>query len=181
MERPNDVCLYVGYNLQQIQVRSDIIKTASPAFASILTPVLHPNGELFQPISYGWLTAVFLPDVDFEAMVVVCNVLHGRDVDPKIMDKEALVRVGILVGRYHLAKAMAYAIRPWFLLANTDLSSSALFQLMFAAYLMKADNAFQDLSRGFIFNSGGQSPLSIPDIVRRHEMGFDLACKYPYV
>lgn len=100
-----------------------------------------------------------LPEDDFEAMVTICSVLHGRSREAMAeSDSIEILNVAVAADKWACTAPLSWAARDW-LKCEGIKDTGELWRLTLAAYLLDDQEGFADATRGLIFHHNGSEFL----------------------
>jgi hypothetical protein len=123
---------------------------------------------------------VILPDDDPKAMMQMLQCLYGADPCSELSADE-VKEIAILADKYDLTKRLRYFGRYWLRLPKDNSAPTFLkdaWDLLVAAYMLKADLAFFNISKAII-----KSEESLLKFAKSSPegTGFQLGSKLPYI
>lgn len=151
-----DVTLVIGQEETTFKVYSQVLKSASRAFAAMLNPQFSEGRKLAEDGS----TTIPLPEDDPEAMEILLTVLHHQHdgwLDHLKFDGSFILRVIIATDKYDCKMAMKLAAEAWCgrAIGILDIKTDELFDWLKAAYWFDLEQAFKDLSFRLILEHRG--------------------------
>ncbi|OLN97191.1 hypothetical protein CCHL11_02117 [Colletotrichum chlorophyti] len=168
---PNgELILEVGFRArersQEIRVHAVILSNASPVFASMLEASRFGEGIAVQVATASNPARIALPDDDFQAMEIICRIIHGRAADPKsssVLDlrPSEILDVAITADKYDCVPALALAIEHWLKpgkagnLTKNGQMGVWVCDLLMAAYWFRHAAAFETVSGHLISDIAG--------------------------
>ncbi|KAE8450346.1 hypothetical protein EG329_006420 [Mollisiaceae sp. DMI_Dod_QoI] len=148
-----DVIFLVGPEEHRLRVYSLILKNASKVFSAMLGPHFSEGQTLLQPNTP--VISIPLPEDDFDSMVIICNILHGRNetfIEP--LKPIQILNVAIAADKWDCGVPLAWAIKDWMISERyTDVKE--LWRLMLAAYLFGEAAAFAKITKALLFHHRG--------------------------
>jgi hypothetical protein len=104
----------------------------------------------------SWLTRVPLPDDNFDAMLPLLAIVHGRTrAVPRNIDKDVFVDIAVLIDKYGMNECTEVFTDMWFrdLWAKRKESPPHLTDWIFLCLVFKHAAEFKELTRKAIFES----------------------------
>ena len=155
LDPDGDLILLAGLDEQQaIRVCSKVLRLASPVFAALSNPRYAEGQALSQAdLNCSTVPTISLPEDDFEAMVLICKVIHFQyTLDLKLLTLPLLQKVAVLCDKYDLSRALASwsrgALQKMSLPCKNDLAK------LWISYALNQDDGFWEVSRELIRSRG---------------------------
>lgn len=149
-----DMLLIIGPLERRIRVLSIILMNGSKPFSKLLGPDFaegralrkHLNNDPSQPVH------VPLPEDDFEAILIICNILHGRSRKlAKALNPTEVLNVAVAADKWDVTIPLSWAAKDW-LKCEGITNSQELWSLMLAAYLLDDVECFGNVTAALVLH-----------------------------
>ncbi|KAM0247788.1 hypothetical protein ACHAP5_003796 [Fusarium lateritium] len=175
--KAGDIILVVGPDQRKIQVSSHFLGHISPVFQAMLDPSIF-EGPALLDAAEGALVEIILPDDDSRTMLRILRCLYGAD--PCGQPSAAEVKdIAILADKYNVTERLKYFGLYWLqvpVYKNTHLFLAEAWDVLVAAYLLKADSTFFYTSQAIMRSEG--SLLKYAKSTYDRELGLKLGRKF---
>ncbi|KAF2167719.1 hypothetical protein M409DRAFT_21871 [Zasmidium cellare ATCC 36951] len=135
----------------KLRVESKVLALASPVFQAMFDEKKFHEGTTLA--SYGFVE-IALPDDDPLPTKTICQVLHMRfNVLGEHLRPKDLVDIGIVADKYDCSRALSGPAYFWFSRLVDAVDDSGRTQLFIAAYLLKQDQLFRQISHDMVMKT----------------------------
>jgi hypothetical protein len=146
-----DVVLVVGPNRTRLRVSSRSLAGASKPFSAMFRPGWKEGSNL---LSQDRPVDIPLPDDNFEALKLICAVIHHRnEVVPQTLAPAEILQVAAAADKYDCIGALTFASGVW--LRLREMEAQDLMFLTAAAYLLRNTEAFKQLTQALLLDYDG--------------------------
>ncbi|KAM0201833.1 hypothetical protein ACHAPA_010980 [Fusarium lateritium] len=175
--KAGDVILVVGPEQRKIQVSSHFLEHISPVFRAMLDSCTMEGNVLRNGVE-GSPVLIIFPEDDSQAMLRILRCLYGAD--PCGQPSAAEVKdIAILADKYNVTERLKYFGLYWLqvpVYKNTHLFLAEAWDVLVAAYLLKADSTFFYTSQAIMRSEG--SLLKYAKSTYDRELGLKLGRKF---
>jgi hypothetical protein len=152
MAPDGDCILVVGPDMVKLRVHSLSLRAASKPFSAMFTPEWKEGDTL---LSQSRPIEILLPEDDATGMRLVCAIIHHKNQEvPANLSAHNVLGVAITADKYDFVHAVKSASDNW--LRNRKDEASDLIALAAAAYLLRNENAFKEITKRMILTHSGR-------------------------
>jgi hypothetical protein len=132
-------------------VSSKAVSLASPVFRAMFTSMFKEGLALRAPSSPGGRATIKLPSDSADAFRIFSYYAHHNlEALPNTISPDSLLELAIFIDKYGCAALMMHTCETWSKQCLKGVSEEGLWQLLQAAYVLRWESSFAQISRSLI-------------------------------